>query len=82
MFEIYELLLDGTPVGYALSTAHYCQNEGGYVVAYSRSRAGKATEVETLIKHEHLVVYHYPNHGTLAISPKINSVIANIFDEQ
>lgn len=81
MFDIYFALLDGQRVGMFFAPHFEVENGGAYLLTYLRNK-GVATEHETLIKDENLVVYHYPNKGTLAVSPKVNQEIDHIFQEQ
>jgi hypothetical protein len=81
MFDIFFVSCGGTRVGFFFVTRFEVQNEGGYLITYLQNK-GKATEVEVLIKTEDLVVYNYPNRGTLAISPLVNPIIETIFEEQ
>ena len=81
MFTIHFALVAGVRVGFIFTSQFEVQNAGAYLMTYLRNK-GPATEHETLIKDESLVIYHYPNKGTLAISPKVNSEIQSIFEEQ
>jgi hypothetical protein len=81
MFEINFALVNGERVGFIFTSRFEVENGGTYLMTYLRNK-GQATEHETLVKDETLVVYHYPNKGTLAISPVVNQKIATIFDEQ
>lgn len=81
MFTICFALVGGQRVGFLFASQFEVENTGAYLMTYLRNK-GPATEHETLIKDESLVVYHYPNKGTLAISPKVNSEIQSIFEEQ
>lgn len=81
MFTIHFVLLDGERVGFAFSSQFTTHNGGSYLMTYLRNK-GQATEHETIIKDDDLVVYHYPNKGTLAISPLVNSELITVFEEQ
>lgn len=82
MFEVRWLLLDGRKIGYLFNSQFQVTNKGGYIMTYMNSGAGKASAVEVLVKTDTLVVYHFPNHGTLVISPYIGNDIQNILEEQ
>lgn len=71
----------GERSGVYFETQFTVVNGGGYLLAYLKNKP-KAEECETLIRSESLVVYHYRNRGTLAISTKVNNVIDNIFMDQ
>lgn len=81
MFDINWAMLNGSRVGFVLSSKFEVVNGGAYLMTFLKNK-GPATEVETLIKDENLVVFHYPNKGTLAISPLVNPEIDVIFTEQ
>jgi hypothetical protein len=81
MFAIHFVLIDGDRVGFAFSSQLTTHNGGSYLMTYLRNK-GPVTEHETLIKDDDLVVYNYPNKGTLAISPRVNSELITVFEEQ
>lgn len=82
MFEAYWLLRGSEKVGYYFTSQFQTANHGGYLVTWMNNGAGKATSVEIMLKTDELVVFNYPNRGTLAITPAVNEEISNIFDEQ
>ena len=81
MFDIHWAMLNGVRVGFVLSSRFEVSNGGSYLMTFMRNK-GQATECETLIKDENLVVFNYPNKGTLAVSPLVNPEIDVIFTEQ
>lgn len=82
MFDIFiAQTADGVRAGFYFSTRFSVKNGGGYLITYLTNK-NEATEVETLIRTDDLVVYNYPNRGTLAVSPKVNQEIETIFMEQ
>jgi hypothetical protein len=79
------LLCNGHRIGYYFSTTFKAFNGGGFLLAYieSKSKKGIATTAEVLLKiKDEIVIFHFPNRGTMAISPVVNEEIANIFSEQ
>ena len=76
MFEIHRLMAtDGTTttsVGYLFSSQFKTVNNGGHIVTFLESKRGLAEKSEILIKSEDLVLIHFPNRGTMAISPTID----------
>lgn len=80
MFDIYLAHSNGERVGFYFTTRFEVTNGGGYLLTTMHKK--KATDAEVLIKTDELVVYNYPNRGTLAISPKVSQEIETIFDEQ
>lgn len=81
MFDINFMMMNNQRIGFLFKTRFEVDNGGAYLMTYLRNK-GQATESETLIKDENLVVFHYPNKGTLAISPLVNSEIETILQEQ
>lgn len=81
MFAIYVCFIDSVRVGFYFTTPFTCENRGGYLVTYMAQRK-QASEVETMIRTDELVVYDYPNCGTLAISPSMSDDLVTIFEEQ
>lgn len=82
MFDIYiAQTSDGIRAGFYFVTRFSVRNGGGYLMTFLTNKS-EATEVDTVIRNEDLVVFNYPNKGTLAISPKVNQQIETIFLEQ
>lgn len=82
MFEGYWMLVHGERVGYIFSSQFQTMNSGGYIVAYMEAKRGLATSSETLLKTDDLVIFNFPNKGTLIVSPKIGDETITIFEEQ
>lgn len=82
MFEAYWLMRSGEKIGYYFVSQFQSANHGGYVVTWMNTGVGKATSVEVMLKTDSLVIFNYPNAGTLVISPLINEEISTIFSEQ
>lgn len=82
MFEMYPLMKDNKKIGYYFISQFQTYNGGGYLLTYLKNASGKANSVEIMLKTENIVVFNYPNKGTLIISTKINDDIRNIFEEQ
>lgn len=81
MFSIYFAFHAGERVGFFFTTRFEVMNGGGYLLTtFNRHR--KATHADVLIKSNDLVLYNYPNRGTIAISPKVSPEIETIFNEQ
>ncbi len=81
-FQAYILLQEGQRVGFNFVSQFQTENQGGYLVTFVSKAAGKATQCDTVVKTEDMVVFNYPNRGTLVISPRINESIDSIFQEQ
>lgn len=81
MFDIHWAMQGEERVGFIFKSQFETTNTGTYLLTRLRNK-GPATEVEVLVKDENLVVYHYPNIGTLATSPVVNSEIDTILTEQ
>jgi len=82
MFTIYWLLNKKMKVGYYFTSEFRTVNHGGYLVTFLNNGAGKATTAQLTLKTDKLVIYNYPNRGTLAISPEVNDEVQVILEEQ
>jgi hypothetical protein len=73
---------DRERVGWSFVSQFQVENHGGYLLTYISKGAGKATTVDTLVKTDDMIVYNYPNRGSLIISPRVNEDIAGVLEEQ
>ncbi len=81
MFDIYLTMIGKERVGFYFTSRFETTNGGGYLLTALKNK-GEATEVEVPIRTDDLVVYNYPNRGTLAVSPQVSTEIETIFSEQ
>jgi hypothetical protein len=81
MFDIYLADVNNERLGFYFTGRFEIKNRGGYLIT-SMQNKGLANEADILIKTEDLVVYNFPNRGTMAISPLVSPEIETIFDEQ
>lgn len=82
MFQAWWLLQDGKKVGMMFRTHFQVLNEGGFIVAFMNKARGRAVATDVVSKTEELVIYNYPNRGTLITTPKTSAAVATIFEEQ
>jgi len=82
MFTLKWLLLDEEKVGYLFNSQFQIENKGGYLLTYLNKGAGTADAVEVLVKTENLIIYSFPNHGALAVSPQVGEEVQNVFNFQ
>ena len=82
MFQIYKMIRKGQLLGLAFRSANQVLNGGSYLISYMQKTKQKATNSVTLIRTPDIVVYNYPNVGTMAISPKVNTQMAALLEEQ
>lgn len=82
MFDAYWLMKDSERIGFWFTTQFKIINGGGYLCAFLESKKGKADVAETLVKTDHVVVYHFPNRGTLIVSPLVSPEFAVVLAEQ
>lgn len=82
MFDVFWLIKRGQKVGHYFTSQFQISNHGGYLVTYMNNGAGKASMVEVMLKTDDLVVYNFPNKGTLVISTKVNEETQTVFAEQ
>lgn len=81
-FTISIALLSFVRVGMVFSSPYPVENGGGYLLTYSRGKAGKARSFDVMMRTDDIVIYSYHNCGALAVSPKINSKFQEILKEQ
>lgn len=82
MFEVYWLTRNGQKIGHYFVSQFQTVNHGAYVVTFLNNGVGKATLVEVLLKTETLVIYNYPNRGTLIVCPVLSEDLQTVFEEQ
>jgi len=81
MFELFELARDNERIGYMFKTSFTVENGGGFLITYLKNK-GLADSHEVLLKLDTLVIYNFPNRGTLAISPKCGPEVQNVLENQ
>ena len=81
MFEIYELMFSDKRVAYLFRSSFTVKNGGAYLCAFLQNK-GLATDHEVLLKLDSLVVYNFPNKGTLAVSPVVAASVKKILEAQ
>lgn len=82
MFTINWVELNGIKCGYLFNSKFEIINNGGFITTFLQSGKGKASEVDVLARSDYLILYHFPNRGSMAISPIINKTIEDIFQSQ
>jgi hypothetical protein len=81
MFDVHFAMLGEERVGFLFTTRFSVKNGGSYLMTYLKGKP-PAQEAEVLLKSDDLVLYHFPNNGSLAVSPIVNQEINTIFIEQ
>ncbi|QRE00288.1 hypothetical protein [Burkholderia phage BCSR5] len=84
MFETFDVLtpVEGVKIGYYMQSQFQVENGGSYLLCYMNKGRGKADKAEVLLKTKELIVFHYPNKGTLMVSPDVSSYLFTIIEEQ
>lgn len=83
MFDIWFALdPNKEKCGYLITSSFPTQDKGGVLVAGLTKGMGKATVVEVHIKTKDLVVYHFPNRGTMIIASYVGEPMQVILEEQ
>lgn len=82
MFDVNWLTRGGQRVGLVFRSTFQVKNGGGYLVAFMNQARGKAQSVDVLLKTDDLVIYNYPNKGTLVVLTQIGPEVTTIFEEQ
>lgn len=80
LFTMHHVKRGLDKVGYVFGSAFRVLNHGSLIVAYT-SR-GLAEEYETLVRLPHLVIFNYPNRGTLVVNPAVSPELRDIMDSQ
>lgn len=81
MLDMFELLRDKTRIGFIFRSSFSLVNHGGALLVFLQNR-GLATEHEVVTKIDDLIIYNYPNKGTLAVSPRASSSLKKILEAQ
>jgi hypothetical protein len=81
MFDLFEVQARDLRVGYMFRSTFSVENGGGYLLAHMKTKR-LAEEHEVLLKLDSLVIYNFPNRGTLAVSPKVGSAFRKILESQ
>jgi hypothetical protein len=81
MFQIRNLLFEDVRVGFIFTSGFEITNRGGYLLTFLKGKS-PAEEYDVLLKDDFIVLYDYPNRGTLAISPLVSDEVLTIFQEQ
>ena len=81
MFNISIAYIEDEKVGYHFTSRFTTDNHGSCLVTYLQNKS-LAETAEVLLKSNDLCVYHYPNRGTLAISPSVSDLVQSIFEDQ
>jgi len=84
MFNIYKMERKGKFLGLAFRTASTVINAGAYLMARMNNRGRKPdlSGSTVLMRTPDIVIYNYPNLGTLAVSPVMNSQMTALLEEQ
>jgi hypothetical protein len=82
MFDVNWLTMDGRRVGLLFRSTFQVKNGGGYLVAFMNQARGKAQTVDVLLKTDDLVIYNYPNKGTMVVLTQIGPEVQTVFEEQ
>lgn len=84
MFAVYWLTKGETRVGLLFTSTFQVINAGGYLVAFMNQARGRASQVDVLFKSDDLglVIYNFPNRGTMVVLTKIGDEVLTIFEEQ
>lgn len=71
MFEVNWLVYAKQKVGFLFTTPFQVENGGSYLIAYMNNAKGRAKTVEVLTKTKDLVIYNFPNRGTIVATPRV-----------
>ena len=81
MFRISHGQIDGKRVALCFNSQFTVVNGGGYLITYMNKK-DPVTEFNLLVKTPQVVIYNYPNRGTLVISPRVSPDIQGFIEEQ
>ena len=81
MLELWELSAGGKLSAYFFRSPFAMEAHGGYLISYLKNK-GVADSHEVVLKLDHLIIYNFPNRGTLAVSPRVKDSLAKILESQ
>lgn len=77
------LVSNGTDLcGYYFTSHFQVLTSGTFLLGYSPIKSGSAKHSNKVFADDNLVIVEYPNCGTLAINPQVNSSIGYILEGQ
>lgn len=82
MFNISIVYINNVKAGFHFTSRFTTNNHGSCLVTYLQNKKLAEAPPEVLLKSQELVVYHFPNRGTLAISPSVSDLVQSIFEDQ
>jgi hypothetical protein len=84
MFEMWELLREGKPVGFFFQSPFRVENKGSFIITYMQSKRGKADRCHLVVRNDKdgLMVYDYPGCGSLAVSTKVSQSMRDVLEQQ
>lgn len=69
-------------VGFYFSSGLSTYCNGACLTAYAKTRAGMAKKCNRVYADDDLVILEFPTCGVMALSPKVNSFLGAVFEEQ
>lgn len=82
MFQIYKVERKDEFLGLAFRSGNQVINGGAYLVSFMQRTRAKASQSITLMRTPDIVIYNYPNVGTMAVSPRLSPHIETLLEEQ
>jgi hypothetical protein len=82
MFTLSELLRNDQHLGFYFYSGFTVINRGGFIVTYLKSKKAMAQSYRLALRQPKLIVFDFPNVGSLAISTKVSPRLDTIFTEQ
>lgn len=81
MLDLTELMLGTKRAAYFFRSSFTMEARGGYLVTYLKNK-GEAVAHEVVLRLDNLIIYNFPNRGTMAVSPKVTEAMAKILESQ
>lgn len=78
----FALNKNGEKVGFIITSSFPMLDKGGVLIACLNKGRGRASSVEVHLKTKEILVYHFPNRGTMIVNPQIGDSMRVILEEQ
>lgn len=82
MFDMWELMREGKPVGHFFLSGMKVETKGAYILTYMESKRGKATTSQVVIRCPQFILFDLPGCGAMAIGMSFSDRMQKILEGQ